>query len=67
MEPHPQDEEPPPLEGQDPPTGNNVEMQDDTPKGQWAAKEPLVEPAPSPKEDEELLSEEEMPSDTSYQ
>ena len=61
MELHPHNEEPPPLEGEDPPTGNDLEMQDDTLQGAVGSEGATGETSPVTKEDEELLSEEETP------
>ena len=61
VEPCPKDEGPPPLEGQDPPTGNDVEMQDDTLQGAVGGKGVTGGASPVTKEDEEMLSEEETP------
>ena len=61
VEPRSQDEEPPSVEGQDPPTSNDVEMQDDTLQGAVGGEGATGGTSPVTKEDEELLGEEETP------
>ena len=59
--PLPHTEGPTPSEGQDPPTSNDVEMQDDTLQGAVGGKGATGGASPISKEDKALLNKEEMP------
>ena len=61
MEPLPHAEGPIPSEGQDLPTGDDVEMQDDTLQGAVGGKGATGGASPISKEDKDLLNKEEMP------
>ena len=61
VDPLPHAEGPTPSEGQDPPTSDDVEMQDDTLQGAVGGKGATGGASPVSKEDEALLNEVEMP------